>query len=110
MFLYVPYQSKIEEVALKNNIKIKYEAFADRNYNDDLTLVSRHKSNALLVDATAVFNHVLFMAKHQKVKTISGMVKDCKADTFCVHSDTKNALEIVKNLHKKIIKEGFSIA
>ena len=39
-FLYVPYNSVIERIALKNNINIKYEAFADRNYNNDLTLVS----------------------------------------------------------------------
>ena len=58
-FLYIPYQSVIEKVALKNNIKIKYEAFADRNYNDDLTLVSRKEKKALLVDETAIFNHVL---------------------------------------------------
>lgn len=45
-FLYVPYKSEIEKVAIKNNIKIIYEAFADRNYNDDLTLVNRTYSNA----------------------------------------------------------------
>lgn len=108
-FLYVPYQSVIEKVALKNNIKIKYEAFADRNYNDDLTLVSRKEKKALLVDETAIFNHVLNMVKHTKVKTVSGLEKEIKADTFCVHSDTKNALEIVKHLNQELQKEDFII-
>ena len=110
VFLYVPYQSVIEEIALKNNIKIKYEAFADRNYNDDLSLVSRNTPNALLIDEKEVLNHVLFMIKHQKVNTISGLEKEIKADTFCVHSDTKNALEIVRYLNKNLKKEGVTIA
>jgi len=110
VFLYVPYQSVIEEIALKNNIKIKYEAFADRNYNDDLSLVSRNTPNALLIDEKEVLNHVLFMIKHQKVNTISGLEKEIKADTFCVHSDTKNALEIVRYLNENLKKEGITIA
>ena len=109
VFLYVPYQSKIEEIALKNDIKIKYEAFADRNYNDDLTLISRNNPNALLVDEKEVLNHVLFMVKYQKVKTISGVIKELKSETFCVHSDTKNALDIVKYLYQNLEKEGFKV-
>ena len=109
IFLYVPYNSVIERVALKNNVKIKYEVFADRNYNNDLTLVSRTNKNALLVDEKDVLNHVLNMIKNDKVITISGLEKEIKADTFCVHSDTENALEIVKYLHQNLEKEGFNI-
>ena len=46
--LYVPYQSEIEMLALKRGFKIIYEVFADRNYNDDLSLVSRDKDYALI--------------------------------------------------------------
>lgn len=109
VFLYVPYGSVIEKVALNNNIKIKYEAFADRNYNDDLTLVSRKYVNALLKDEIAVFNHVVNIAKNNKVKTVFGLEKEFKADTFCIHSDTSNALEIVKYLYHNLELEGFNI-
>ncbi|WP_397445466.1 5-oxoprolinase subunit PxpA [Polaribacter sp. R77954] len=109
VLLYVPYQSKIELVALKNNINIKYEAFADRNYNADGSLVSRTQKNALITDKKAVFEHTFFMAKHCRVKTISGAENKVKVNTFCVHSDTENALEIVKYLHQNLIKEGFAI-
>ena len=108
-YLYVPYNSVVEKVALKNNIKIKYEAFADRNYNNDLTLVSRKQKNALLIDKSEVLNHVLQMLKHQNVKTISGLEIAIKADTFCVHGDTENAIEIVKFIKQEIQKEGFTI-
>ena len=108
-FLYVPYSSMIEKVAIKNNINIKYEAFADRSYNDDLSLVSRIYKNALLVDETTVLNHVLNMIKNEKVKTVSGLETAIKVDTFCVHGDTENAVEIVKYLHQNLQKEGFKI-
>ena len=41
--LYVPYQSIIETEALKQGFDILYEAFADRNYENDLRLVSQNK-------------------------------------------------------------------
>ena len=50
MKLYVPYQSRIEEVAIQSGVEIIYEAFADRRYNEDLSLVSRTLSNALIED------------------------------------------------------------
>jgi UPF0271 protein len=109
VFLYVPYNSVIELVALQNNINIKYEAFADRNYHDDLTLVSRTSENALITDEKEVFRHVLNMIKTGKVKTISTSEKVIKVDTFCFHGDTENASEIVKYVSENLKKEGFII-
>lgn len=107
VFLYVPYNSVIERIAIENNIKIKYEAFADRNYNNDLTLVSRSHKNAVITNFDEVFKHVLLMIKEGKVKTISGLEKTIKATTFCVHGDNKKSLEIVRNLSERLQKEGF---
>jgi UPF0271 protein len=98
----VPYQSEIEKVAINNDIKIIYEAFADRNYNDDLTLVNRAHENAIIKDKEAVFQHVSKMLIERKVKTISGKEKEIKVATFCVHSDTENAVEIVKYISEKL--------
>ena len=99
VYLYVPYNSIIEKIALENSIKIKYEAFADRNYNDDLSLVSRSNGNALLTNPKEVIDHISRMIDG-KVKTIQGNLKDIKVDTFCVHGDSKNAVEILKTLRQ----------
>jgi UPF0271 protein len=109
VFLYVPYNSVIEKVALQHHINIKYEAFGDRNYNDDLTLVARSAENALITDRKKVFNHVLNILKTGKVKTISTLERRIEVDTFCIHGDTENAIEIVKYLFKNLQKEGFRI-
>ena len=96
--LYVPFGSAIEKEALARNFKIIYEAFADRNYNDDLSLVSRQKKDALLTNSDHIITHISLMRSGQ-VKAISGKKIPIKADTFCVHSDTNNAIDIVKTIH-----------
>ena len=47
-FLYAPYGSAIAKEAKKNSFNIIYEVFADRNYNEDLSLVSRQHTSAIL--------------------------------------------------------------
>ncbi len=98
--LYVPYNSAIEKEGQRRNFDIIYEAFADRNYKDDGSLVSRQNSNAIISDINAIITHVSQIINEGKVSTISGKKILIKADTFCVHSDTKNVVEIVKTLHK----------
>ena len=96
--MYVPYNSVIARVAKEANIEIVYEAFADRNYNEDLTLVSRRKSNAILMDPNEIIEHVSRMVNESKVKTISGLEKSILAQTFCIHGDNSKAIEILQSL------------
>lgn len=107
--LYVPYKSVIETLALQNNIPVTYEAFADRNYNDDLTLVLRSEKHALINDADAMFEHVYRMIIKQKVKTITGAEVAIKAETFCLHGDSLNAASLVKKLRLNLESKGIKI-
>lgn len=96
--LYVPYNSVIEKNAIEKGFSIIYEAFADRNYNDDLSLVSRQDESAIITNSKLIFEHVYNILNAEQVTTITGTKKTLKATTFCVHSDTKNAVEIVKTI------------
>jgi UPF0271 protein len=100
--LYVPYGSVIEKIAAENNIPVFHEAFADRNYNDDGTLVSRQNSHALITDSEVMFEHVYRIITSQKVKTVNGLEIDLKADTFCVHGDNPKAVDLIKKLKKRL--------
>ncbi len=102
--IYVPYNSAIERIALENGMEIAYEGFADRNYNDDLTLVSRKESNAVLTNPNEIVQHVFRMVMNSKVLTVFGNEKNIKADTFCIHGDNENVVEILKGLHQKFIR------
>lgn len=109
VFLYVPYNSTIQKLALKNNLKIKVEAFADRNYNSDLTLVSRKKDNALIIEDNLVITHLLKMIIEQKLMTVDGVEVEIEADTFCVHGDNPSALKILKKITNKFSEKGIKI-
>ena len=109
VFLYVPYNSVIARLAIEKNIRVVYEVFADRNYNSDLSLVSRNQENALITDAVAVFKHVVHMYQHHEVIAISGEKKPIIADTFCVHGDQEKALSILIYLSEHLKKQGIAI-
>ncbi len=95
--LYAPDRSVIVELALDRNMKVAYEVFADRNYNDDLSLVSRRDAGAM-VSKDRVLDHVQRMKVDGIVKTLSGKEVPIKADTFCIHGDNPQALEILKQI------------
>ena len=109
VFLYVPYGSKIAEEALRLGFRIKYEAFADRNYNEDLSLVSREDPLAMIQDPKAVKDHLLAMVTKGRVMTISGKAVRLKADTYCIHGDSPLALQILTYLSKHLPKNQILI-
>ena len=100
--IFIPYNSVIEKIALENRIEIVYEVFADRNYNDNLTLVSRSLPYAIITDKIQVLKHVKKMVNESKVRTVTCSEIEIKANTFCVHGDNKNAIEILKYLQDNL--------
>ena len=99
--IYIPYKSEIENMALKRGFSIVYEVFGDRNYNDDLSLVSRNNENALITNPESVVNHIKTIKETETVKTINGNYKKIKFDTICIHSDTNNSIEILKKINQE---------
>lgn len=97
-FLYCPSESLLASMAQESGIKIKREVFADRSYNDDLSLVDRSLPKALLTEPQEVIEHVGWMIHEKKIKTISGNFIPIEAETICVHGDNPSALEILKNI------------
>ncbi|MBD0822973.1 5-oxoprolinase subunit PxpA [Aestuariibaculum marinum] len=107
--LYVPYGSVIADLAVQHNIPIVYEVFADRNYNDDLSLVSRVKKDALIHDVDDMFEHVYRMISMREVKSIDGTNVPIRVDTVCVHGDNSEAIKLVENLWKRLEEKGVKI-
>lgn len=98
--IYAPWNSAIDSVAKDLGVNVIKEAFADRRYHSDLSLVSRNKKNAVIHDSIDAVDQVLSIVNFKKVKTIDGNIVPFKGDTFCVHGDNSTALEIVKALKK----------
>lgn len=108
-FLYVPYNSVIHKMALESNIKIKVEAFADRNYNSDLTLVSRNNSNAVLTDSKNIAAHLLKMILEKKVICADGVEVKIEAQTYCFHGDNFGVENNLKFIHEILSKNKIKI-
>ena len=77
-----------------------YEAFGDRAYNDSLSLVSRDIKDALINNPKSVIDQIANIVDSKKIKSINGKYKSIKADTICIHSDTDNSIEILKEINK----------
>lgn len=108
LLLYAPENSVIARMA-EGEFQVVFEAFADRNYNPDHSLVSRLKSNALITEKEEVFKHLFSMFSHHKITCVNGEKIDCKATTFCLHGDTPNSVEILKFLKQKFQEKDIQI-
>ncbi|MFY0627541.1 MAG: LamB/YcsF family protein [Reichenbachiella sp.] len=97
--IYAPYKSTIARLAIEKGLKVKYEAFVDRSYNDDLSLVSRINRNAM-IPLEHVISHISEMQNYGLVRTIHGNSVSLKADTFCIHGDNPLVVEILELLHQ----------
>lgn len=108
--LYVPFGSEIARIAQGQGFQIWYEAFADRNYNPDLSLVSRKTENALIEQPEAVLQHILPIIKKGEVLTVDSGLRQISADTLCIHGDTVSALDILMYLSRELPQNQVKIA
>lgn len=107
--LYVPYSSLISKMAKEQDVETYNELFIDRNYNSDLTLVSRENSNALINDSKTMFEHVKKIINDQIITSINNKNMSVEFDTLCIHGDSPNAIELIKELHFKLKNIGIKI-
>ena len=107
--LYVPYSTLISKMAKEQGIETYNELFIDRNYNSDLTLVSRENSNALIRDSKTMFEHVKKIINDKIITSINNKNISVEFDTLCIHGDSPNAIELIKDLHFKLKSIGIKI-
>ncbi len=100
MILSTPDYERFENIASFYDIELLYEVFADRNYNDDGSLVSRTQKNAVVQNEEDVISRVKILSKDGYIESINGKKLPIKADTICVHGDGENALSFIKALKK----------
>ena len=105
----VPTGSKMEIAAKKLNMKIACEIFADRNYEDDGTLVSRSKDHALITDPERAKEHVFSMVKNQILNCHSGKQIPCEIDSICIHGDNASSLSTAKQVRENLIKNNMEL-
>lgn len=102
LILYVPFRSLIARKLREKNMPFYYESFADRTYNDDLSLVSRDEPDYLIENSNRILKKVKQLIDSETIITYSGKIVKIRSNTICVHGDNPNVVEIVKVLSKNI--------
>jgi 5-oxoprolinase (ATP-hydrolysing) subunit A len=101
--------SEMIKAAKDVGLRVANEAFADRAYNDDGTLVSRSVEGAVITDKQKCLEQVHQMVKQNIVRSINGKPVPIIADTICVHGDNEHAIEFVKALNNYLLKQRIEI-
>jgi len=90
-------------------LEVANEAFADRNYMPDGSLVSRRRADAHVTDAAEAERRAIRMVRERKVTSVSGNDIAIRADTICVHGDGPHAVEFVRRLRDAFQKAGITL-
>jgi UPF0271 protein len=85
------------------------EAFADRGYTPEGTLVPRGKPGALVEDPVAVAERVAAMARDRHVTSVAGTAVAVAADTICLHGDTPGAALLAAAIRARLALDGVEV-
>ena len=95
--------------ARARGLRVVAEAFADRAYNDDGSLVSRRLPGAVLHDADAIAERMLRLVQTGEVESIIGCSVSVQADSICVHGDSPGAVEMARRIRARLEQAGVAL-
>ncbi|BDH46184.1 UPF0271 protein [Salmonella enterica subsp. enterica serovar Choleraesuis] len=101
--------SKVLSLARESGLCVIAEAFADRAYHSDGSLVSRRDTGAVLHSAEEIAQRMLRLVKQGGVISIEGKFTPIVADSICVHGDSPDALRIAQVLRATLEENGVQI-
>lgn len=90
-------------------LTVASEAFADRVYLSDGTLLPRDRAGAVLHDAESVAARSLAMVSDHYVNAVDGTRLIIHPDSLCVHGDNPDALWLISGTKSALEKAGFMI-
>ena len=99
----------MRRAAEAEGIRFAGEAFADRVYNADGTLLSRRIPGAVITDPARAAAQALRIAREGVVVAPGGaMVRLC-AQTLCLHGDNPSALENARAVRRALEEAGIEV-
>jgi UPF0271 protein len=97
-------------VARNAGLSVASEAFADRGYADDDTLIPRGERGALLEDPEEIAARALRLIREHRLISRDGKDLSITADSLCTHGDGPNALAILERLRRDLEASGVKIS
>ena len=105
-----PPASALARTAAARGLAVAAEAFADRAYLPDGSLVPRSEPGSVVDDPEAVVARVLRLARSGEVVAVDGSVVALRPDTICVHGDTPRAAALAALLRQQLVAAGVQVA
>ena len=99
----------IVEQARKAGLTVVCEAFADRAYNVDGSLVNRRLESSVIHDPEVIAERMLRMVNEQRVTAIDGTDIAIDAQSICVHGDNPTAVAIAAALRERLEARGVEL-
>lgn len=97
-------------LAAEAGLTVVHEAFADRAYTPQGTLVSRRLPGAVLHDAAEIGRRCLAMATGEPIADVDGGALTLKPQSICVHGDTPGAVHIAQHVQRSLTSAGVALA
>ncbi|MBS0415096.1 MAG: LamB/YcsF family protein [Proteobacteria bacterium] len=91
-------------------LRVVAEAFADRAYTPQGTLVSRREAGAVLHDPAVVAARMLRLVRDGVVEAVDGSLAPVRADSICVHGDSPGAVAMAAQLRRTLQQAGVALA
>ncbi|MER7738677.1 5-oxoprolinase subunit PxpA [Streptomyces sp. NPDC096538] len=101
--------SRLLELAGKAGLPAVEEAFADRAYTDEGTLVPRGEEGALVTDPGAVLARSVDLARRGEVVARSGRRIGMRARSLCLHGDTPGAVDLARRVRDALETAGVRV-
>jgi UPF0271 protein len=86
------------DAAQRADLEVVIEAYADRAYAADGTLVPRSRDGAVLTDPDRVVEQVLSIVTDGSVRAIEGTLVPLRARSVCLHGDTPGAVTLASRV------------
>jgi UPF0271 protein len=100
--LVAPDHSEMAVAAREKGVDVIREAFADRRYEPDGSLMSRKKQGSLLTVEEAAAQAAM-LAREGAVIAADGSRVPVAFDTLCVHSDMEGAVERLRAIRARLV-------
>ncbi|MGN6761717.1 MAG: LamB/YcsF family protein [Leifsonia sp.] len=101
--------SAVERAAADAGLRFVREAFVDRGYRADGTLVPRTDPGALLTEAPEIAERAVRMVTAGTVDAVDGTAVRLEVDSLCVHGDTSGAVAMARAVRSALAAAAIQV-
>ncbi len=95
----------VVRLARRVGVRVWEEAYLDRGYREDGTLLPRSEAGAILDDGRVVKRRLEHWLAGREIETVSNLPLALRPQSLCLHSDTPKAVQFAR-LARRVLDSG----